>query len=132
LKNREFELSVAFAEAEMALAESLGQRGESLRSLMHGLQALGRLKEAEQHMNLYLLRCDAVSVGRAACLGNLAWVLRDQGRLSEALKTAEEATAIAKIIPEGSMPRTTVFDERDEITGLTFLDGCHLTEASIL
>jgi hypothetical protein len=46
----EAELSVHFAQAEMALARSMGLEGKSLPYLMEGLHMLGKLKEAEQHM----------------------------------------------------------------------------------
>jgi hypothetical protein len=77
MKVREYELSVHFGRAEMALAESLGLRGHSLHPLMHSLHILGNLKEAEQHMRAYLLREDADREHRAVCLGGLALVLCD-------------------------------------------------------
>jgi tetratricopeptide (TPR) repeat protein len=120
----EYELAVDFARAAVAFPESLDQRGESLASLAHGLQALGKLKEAEQHMRAYLLE-DVPRYERAICLGSLARVLRDQGRLSEALEKAEQATALATTIPDNEiLPNT--------YTRHSFLDLCHGTEASIL
>jgi tetratricopeptide (TPR) repeat protein len=121
------ELSVHFARAEMALAESLGKRGESLHSLMHGLHTLGKLKEAEQHMRAYLLREDSDSYFRTNCLHGLARVLRDQGRLGEALEKAEQATALAKTIPEAHLLRQQI-----EAKGLPITDHCLRVEASIL
>jgi tetratricopeptide (TPR) repeat protein len=122
----EYELSVRFAEAEMALAESLGQRGESLPTLMHGLHAWGKLKESEQHHRAYLVRADVKPYNRAVGLNSLSRVLRDQGRLSEALEKAEEATSLAETAFKSSAPLD------NPCKWFTFYTTCHMTEASIL
>jgi tetratricopeptide (TPR) repeat protein len=120
----EYELTVRLARAEVALAESVGEQGKSLTALMHGLHALGRLTEAEQHHRAFLLRVDVTRYDRATGLNSLARVLRDQGRLSEALEKAEEATAMAITIPEARVPMPYHIH--------SFLDTCTGTEASIL
>jgi tetratricopeptide (TPR) repeat protein len=120
----EYELSVPFARAEMALAQSLGQRGDGIRALKHSLHMLGELKEAEQHMKAYLPREDLTSYDRTVSLGALAAVLRDRGKLREALETAEEATALSKTIPEESLPRSQ--------TNHAHVRICDAREASIL
>jgi tetratricopeptide (TPR) repeat protein len=125
----EFELSVQFAQAEMALAQSIGQREDSmsLRALTHSLHMMGKLKEAEQHMRAYLLREGEDSLYQAGCLSALARVLRDQGRLGEALETAEQATALTRTIPLDHTVRRQI-----EARGLLILEACLMTEASIL
>jgi tetratricopeptide (TPR) repeat protein len=117
---------VAFAEAEVSLAGSLGQGGKSFFLLVDALHMLGRLKEAEQHHRTHLLREDLSTEDRALCLTALALVIRDQGRLSEALETAEQATALATTIPDGGVP------EGGDEWSQTLLDKCHQGEASIL
>jgi tetratricopeptide (TPR) repeat protein len=66
------------------------------------------------------------SYDRILCLSTLAAVLRDQGRLSEAMEKAEQATALATTVPEESVAPGTIF--KDD----SLLDPCHKTEASIL
>jgi tetratricopeptide (TPR) repeat protein len=129
MNDEEWELSVAFAQAEMALAESLGQRGESLHQLTKSLQMLGKLKEAEQHMRAFLRRGDLSNLDRAFCLIGLAGVLRDQGRLSEALERAEQATALTKTIADGGLTDQTIGAKAQ---GPSVLDRFHMMEASIL
>jgi tetratricopeptide (TPR) repeat protein len=124
LKVEEHELSARFARAQMALAKSLGQRGEGQSSLGHALHMLGNLKEAEQDVCAHLLREDTPPFDRANCLTALAGVLRDQGRLGEALEKAEEAAATAKTLPETCPPPETPHQY--------YLALCHLKEASIL
>jgi hypothetical protein len=61
---------------------------------------------------------------RARCLGCLSRVLRDQGRLSDALTTAHEAMALALTLPEACTPNPG--------TPFSFVDACNTTQASIL
>jgi tetratricopeptide (TPR) repeat protein len=127
LRAGEYELAVVFAQAEVALAKSLGQRPQSQHSLMHGLHMLGRIKEAEQSMNAYLLHESECRTERAMCINALARVLRDQGRLSEALERAEEATGMARTIDDDD-----IIEGPDVVKKRPFLDTCLQTEASIL
>jgi hypothetical protein len=92
--------------------------------LGHALHMLGNLKEAEQDVCAHLLRKDIPPFDRANCLTALAGVLRDQGRLGEALEKAEEAAAVAKTLPEACLPPKTPHQY--------YLALCHLKEASIL
>jgi hypothetical protein len=95
----EYELSMPFVRAEMAIAESVGKRGKSQLLLVQANQLLGSLKEAEHEVKAILRHKDVTGEERVVCVGALAGVLRDQGRLGEALETAEEATALAKVTP---------------------------------
>jgi tetratricopeptide (TPR) repeat protein len=108
----------------VAVAESLGQRRRSLSTLMHGLHHLGKLKDAEHHHHAYLLRADLTLYARAVTLNSLSRVLRDQGKLNEALEKAEEATALATTIPKDSLP----VDNQYQL----LMENCHQSEASIL
>jgi hypothetical protein len=68
--------------------------------LFDSLHALGNLREAEQHTKAFLAQRGVDPWERAQCLSGLSAVLRDQGRLSEALQRAEEATAAFITIPK--------------------------------
>jgi tetratricopeptide (TPR) repeat protein len=120
----EYELVVPFAQAEIALARICHRPGKSLALLGDVLHRLGKLKEAEQQSFALLSRDDIDDYMKARCLNALARVIRDQGRLSEALQKAEEATAMALAIPEACVP--------PKHRRYSFLSTCHQTEASIL